>query len=135
MFDGRTVALRVTVSATLRLAVVLFSVIDSASVSFFVTVILQVADLFEPSVVVAVIVASPALTAVTTPLALTVATDVFDDFHVTDLFVVFDGRTVALRVSVSATLRLAVVLFNVIDSASVSFPPPDNSTMLEKSFQ
>ena len=76
------------VSVTLRLAEVIFNVIDSASA---VTLILHDAERFDPSVVVAVIVASPTDTAVTLPFASTVATDVFDDFHVTDLLVAVDG--------------------------------------------
>ena len=59
------------VSVTLRLAEVLFNVIDSAS---DLTLILQDADRFDPSIVVAVMVASPKLTAVTLPLSSTVAT-------------------------------------------------------------
>ena len=116
-FSGNTVATRVRVSVALRLAVVLFKVTDSASV--LATVILQVADLLEPSVVVAVIVASPSAIAVTLPLASTVATDVLDDVHVTDLSVVVAGATVALSVNVSVALSVADVLSNEIEVASV----------------
>ena len=60
-----------------------------------------------------VMVAVPAALAVTLPLLLTVATFVFEDFHVTALFVAFDGVTVAFRVRVSAGFKVALVLFNV----------------------
>ena len=89
--------------------------IDSASVG--TTVTLQEAERFEPSTVVAVIVASPSAIAVTTPLALTVATASFDDVHVTDLFVAVSGSTVAVSVVVSFTLSDASVILRVILSA------------------
>ena len=50
----------------------------------------------EPSVVVAVMVADPGDLAVTSPLLLTVATEVLLDFHVTVLLVALEGSTVAV---------------------------------------
>lgn len=49
-----------------------------------------------PSVVVAVTVAEPGDLAVTSPLLLTVATDVLLEVHVTVLLVALVGRTVAV---------------------------------------
>jgi hypothetical protein len=64
-----------------------------------VTVTVHV-DVLFPSSVVTVIVAVPASTAVTVPLALTVATDVLLLVHVTFLFVAFDGLIYETIVSV-----------------------------------
>ena len=69
------------------------------------TVTEQVAVLF-PSTVLTVIVAVPALTAVTTPELDTVATDVLFDDHVTDLFDAFEGETVAVRVYVDPSVKV-----------------------------
>jgi putative effector of murein hydrolase len=59
------------------------------------TVTVIYAYLFDPSAVATRMTALPFLLAVTTPLALTVATDFTDDNHVTALFVVVGGATVA----------------------------------------
>ena len=64
------------------------------------TVIAQVAVKFEPSVVVAVIVAVPLATAVTRPVLLTVATAVLLLCHITLLSVALLGVTVALSCNV-----------------------------------
>ena len=56
----------------------------------------QVAVLFEPSAVFAVIVALPLATAVTKPVLLTVATAVLLLVQVTPLFEALLGETVAL---------------------------------------
>ena len=77
--------------------------------SFDFTVTEQVAVLF-PSTVLTVIVAVPTLTAVTTPELDTVATDVLFDDHVTDLFVAYEGVTVAVRVLVSPSVSTRLVL-------------------------
>ena len=61
------------------------------------TVTAQIA-VFEPSEVFTVIVAEPFPMAVTTPLELTVATDVLLEVQLTDLFVAFDGKTSAVKV-------------------------------------
>ena len=96
--------MRVTVSPAFRVAVVLSRVIDETSVGSTVTS--QVADL---SPALAVIVAEPTFTAVTTP-SLTVAMLASDVDHVTVLSVASDGETVAVRVTVSPTFSAAVVL-------------------------
>ena len=65
----------------------------------FVTVTVQAA-VFPPSAVLTVIVAVPSPFAVIFPLLSTVATLVLLDDQLTDLFVAFDGETVAVRVAV-----------------------------------
>ena len=67
------------------------------------TVILQVA-LVLPSSVVTVMVAVPFATAVTTPLLLTLATEVLLLDHVTFLFVALSGKIVAVSVVVAPAL-------------------------------
>ena len=111
--SGRIVVVKVAVSVASRLISVLSSVIDSANVG--TTVTLQDAERFEPSAVVAVMVASPTATAVTLPLASTVAIDSFDDFHVTALFEALSGSTVVVSTTVSVALRVALVLSNEIE--------------------
>ena len=65
-----------------------------------ITVTLQVAERFEPSVVVAVITVCPVLTAkivaVLSSFTLTTATSKLSDFHVTDLFEASSGNTIQL---------------------------------------
>jgi len=97
----------VVVCAALPLAVTLFKV---TLMRFTVT--LQAAVL-PPSAVVTVIVAVPAATAVTTPLVDTVAIPGLPLLHVTLLFAALEGATVAVRVSVLPTVRMADDLFRV----------------------
>ena len=68
--------------------------------------------LFSPAV--AVMVADPTLTAVTFPLPLTVTMSVEEDFQVTLLSVALFGAIVALKVSVSPSSRVRVVLLREI---------------------
>ena len=91
---------------------------DSANVGSTVT--LQVADKFEPSAVVAVIIASPTAIAVTRPFSSTVATASFDESQKTVLSVVYTGSTVAVNSAVCVTSRLISLLSRVIDSACVA---------------
>jgi hypothetical protein len=65
---------------------------------------------FPPSAVVTVIVAVPDFTGVTAPLELTVTIAVSPELHVTFLLVAFAGATVAVRVSVSPTIKLRVLV-------------------------
>ena len=65
---------------------------------------------FAPSAAFTVIVADPAALAVTTPEEDTVATVVLLDDHVTDLFVAFEGVTVATKEYVSPSVRDKLVL-------------------------
>ena len=68
-----------------------------------------------PSAAVAVMVTVPAVTAVTTPLVLSiVATFGLDDSHVTFLFVALLGSTVAVKVIVCPFIRLLLPGFMVI---------------------
>ena len=109
--DGLTVAVKVSVLPTIRVAVDLLSVtLVTEMVSGF-TVNTQVAFL-PPSAVVTVMVAVPAFFAVTMPFE-TVATVVLEDDQVTFWFVALDGLTVAVKVSVLPTMRVAVDLLSV----------------------
>ena len=82
-----------------------------------VTVIDAVA--FLPLLEVAVIVAEPAETPVTTPFE-TVATLVLLDDHATVLLVAFDGETLAERVVVAPTLTVADVGLTETDVTATS---------------
>ena len=62
-----------------------------------------------------VIVALPSAIAVTTPVELTLATDEFDELHVTFLFVALLGRTVTVNVAFSPSVRSRELEDNVID--------------------
>ena len=88
------------------------------------TVIGQFA-VFEPSVVVTVIVAFPGDIAVTTPAKETVATvGLFDD-QVSDLSVAFVGYTVAVRVAFSPSVRDNDVLSKLTLSTGTVFCATD----------
>ena len=69
--------------------------------------------MYPPSLVVTVIVVVPADFPVTTP-PLTVATDEFDDVHVTSGYVVLEGVTVAVSVSELLVYNDKLVLFKEI---------------------
>ena len=75
---------------------------------------MQTADLPEPSAAVAVIVAAPALTAVTVPSGATVATEVSEDAQVKVWLAAFPGVTVAVSVSLFPTEIEVLVLLSVI---------------------
>ena len=77
-----------------------------------VTVTVQVANLLLSPSAVAVIVAVPALTAVTVPSGATVATEVSEDVQVTFLFVASLGSTVAVSFSLFPTEIEVLVLFS-----------------------
>lgn len=74
-----------------------------------------------PAFVVAVIVVVPSPTAVTVPSLPTVATEVFDDSHVTSVLMAFSGETVAVSF---------VALFSTMVSAPSSTPSPTIVTLL-----
>ena len=93
---GEMVGLNVTVFPSLSVTEDQFSVMP---VTNWATVISQVAVL-DWSLVVTVMVAEPLPTAVTLPLASTVATDVLEDFQLTALFVASEGRIVGVKVRV-----------------------------------
>ena len=123
---GNTVAVNFFVSPTVSVASVSLNVISvtATSSSFgsstFSTVTLQVAVLFPA---VAVIIASPSATAVTTPFA-TVATSSFELVHVTVLFVALLGNTVAVNFFVSPTVSVASVSLNSIPVTFTVKSPP-----------
>ena len=96
-FSGVMVAVRVSLSPTKMLVAVLLSFTPVTLTSLSLTVTLHVAVL-PPSSVVTVMVASPAFTPMTLPLA-TVATASLLDFQVTFLLEASLGATVAVRVS------------------------------------
>ena len=79
---------------------------------FCLTVTVQSA--FTPFEAVAVMVAVPSATAVTTPFSSTVATDVSDELQVTDLSVASFGLIVAVRVNVSPILRDFLLLLSLM---------------------
>ena len=91
-------------------------------ITFAVTVTVQVAVL-APSVVCTVIVAVPADLAITTPVEETIATDSLFDDQVTDLSVALDGETVALRLCVSPSVIVRLVLSRLT---------PDTETLLDR---
>ena len=104
--DGLTVAVSVSVSPSVRVSEVLSSVTPVTDMNDGFTVTVHVADLL-PSVVVTVIVAVPAFFAYTLPLDDTVATSGLSDDQRTFLNVASDGLTVAVRVSVSPSVKLS----------------------------
>ena len=77
------------------------------------TVTTVVADVFDPSVLVARMIADPFATAVTRPLEETVAIAELLEDHDTDLLVAFDGITDTDNCEVSAGANDTVVGFNV----------------------
>ena len=99
MFSGSTVAVRVVVSPSVSVALLLSRLISVIGISFLLTVTVQPAVF--PFVLVAVITAVPALFAVTVPLASTVATSLLLLLQLTLLLsVVFSGSTVAVSLYV-----------------------------------
>ena len=75
------------------------------------TVTVHVAEMFEPSVVLAVIITLPALTPLTTPFD-TVAIFVLEDVQARVLLSAFAGVTVAFTVTFLPTLTVATFLFS-----------------------
>ena len=96
-FDGVTVAVSDWVSPSVIVRVVLSRLTPVTDMTFALTVTAHVAVLL-PSVVFTVIVALPAVLAITTPDEETSATERALEVHVTDLSVAFDGDTVAVNV-------------------------------------
>ena len=127
--SGATVALSCAVKP--------FSIVSSLSssitevTSFGVTVTLQVAVTPEPSTAVAVMFASPTLTAVTNPFSSTVATSSLSLVHVKPGLSASSGATVAVScsfvpysiVSCSAFKVIEVTGFSMIILISKSFQP------------
>ena len=92
--SGLTVAVRVTVSPALSCARVLSSSIELTSMTFLLTVMVQVLDCPPAE---AVMIDVPSAMAVTKPVVDMVATDCFDDAQVTVLSDASLGSTVALN--------------------------------------
>ena len=76
---------------------------------FAVTVTMQLSDLLLPSVEVAVMVAFPLETAVTTPLAETVATEAFEEDQASVLIVASPGATIAVNMVVAPIVGMVAV--------------------------
>ena len=107
-----TVVPSASTTATFTVAVLPSSRVTVAGATLIAgvtTLTVHLATFFEPSAVVAVIVAVPALTAVTTPFEDTFATFVLDDFHVTFFDVAFEGATVALSVFLAPAFNVTLV--------------------------
>ena len=124
--SGATVAVRVVVPPTVRLAELLSRVTPVTATVAALTVTVQLAS-FPPSAVVTVISAVPALTALTLPSASTVATEGSLDFQLTALYVASEGVIVAVSLSVSLGFISAVVLSSstlVTAFVNVTFPLP-----------
>jgi hypothetical protein len=117
---GAIVGVRVSVTPLpSRVSVGLSSVTPVTGI-FTVTVQLEV--LLLSAALVAVMIAVPPFTAITSPLLLTVATSLLLDDHVTCLFRALLGATVAVRVNVAPLPdRLSVVLFSVTPLTGTSF--------------
>ena len=99
---GSTVALMVALSPTSSVSVSRLRSTPDTGMTISTTVTVQV-SLLPPQK--AVIVAVPALNAVTLPLLSTVAISVLEDFQVTDLSVELAGLTVAVRVASSPAVK------------------------------
>ena len=122
MFSGSTVAVSVVVSPSLSVSVLLLrrTSVIVILVSFLLTVIVQLAVF--PFSLIAVIMAVPALFAVTLPIRSTVATATLLLLHLTLFpYVVFSGSTVAVRVVVSPSVSVALLLLRLISVIGISF--------------
>ena len=115
---GVTVATRVRVSPSTKAALVRLRLIPSTGITFFSTVTSQVA-VFSPAL--AVMVAVPTDTALTLPVASTVAMAALEELQVTVLSVASAGVTVATRVRVSPSTKAALVRFRLIPSTGITF--------------
>ena len=110
-------ATRVADSPSANSSSLLSSSTDSTATVFFLTVTSQAAVL---SPALAVIVAVPSLTAVTTPPS-TVATSGSDEVQVTVLSVALSGFTVATRVAEPPSVSSSSVLSSSTDSTAMTF--------------
>src|SRR5699024_5561558 len=97
-----------------------------------VTVKVQTAVLL-PSLVVTVMSALPALTAVTLPLLSTVAIAASDDANVTVLSDAVDGATVATKLPVAPSSNDKVVLSNVTPVTAIGFVLNDGTSTFSDS--
>ena len=105
---GEMVLARLTVLPTLTDVLVGDTLMPVTATVAALTVTVDVAVLF-PSFVLQVIVACPTAVPVTTPVEETVATLLFEELHVTDLFVALLGEMVSVKVLVLPTLTDVLV--------------------------
>ena len=89
---------------------------DGAEVGVETTIVAE-SERTVPSVVVAEIIAVPAVKAVTSPSSFTEATSGLFEDQTTVLVEAFSGKTVAVKDNVSPIIKLAECSFNEIDSA------------------
>jgi len=118
-FEGETVAVNCCVAPAAIDAEVGLTVTPVTATAL--TVIADVAVLL-PSLVVTVIVALPAATAVTKPVELTVATDVLLDDHVTAVLVALLGAIVAVSCCVAPVAIVAEVGLTVTPVTETGLP-------------
>jgi nicotinic acetylcholine receptor alpha-3 len=110
--SGVTVAIKSIVALGFKVTAVGVTLTLVTSVTLVSTVTTQLAVKL-PSFVVTVIVAVPSATAVTKPLASTVATEVLFDDHVTVEFVAVAGVTIAVNCDVCVGSNVTAVGFTV----------------------
>ena len=117
---GKTVAVSVSLAPISNVKDVLLSDTEVTSIisgAGSLTIILQIAVF--PLLVLAVIVAAPAPTAVILPF-MTVTTDLSELVHVTDLSVALLGKTVAVSVSLSPISKVKDVLLSDTEVTSIT---------------
>ena len=124
-FDGETVAVSAAVPPMFRLTVSGDRLTPVTAITLLLTVTVHVA-FFPPQV--AVIVALPAFTAVTTPFWSTVATDFFEVVQVTVLSVALSGLTVAVRVPVSPSVNVRL-FFDIVTEVTGTSGTSDSVTV------
>ena len=120
VFSGYTVAINFIVSPSSTAALVLLRTTSVIGISFFSTVIVQLAVF--PFELVAVITTVPACFAVTFPVESTVAISLL--LLLQPMFldsVVFSGSTVAVKFNISPSVIVALVLLSATSTIGISF--------------
>ena len=131
------VAIRLASSSSTSSRLLLSRDIPATGIGLGSTVTSHLAVLL-PSVVMTVIEAAPALTAVTLPSSSTVATSGLEEDQLTDLLVAVDGETVTESVSLSPSTRVIVVLLmdtlstGMIAGSSSLQPAAEKTEMTDK---
>src|SRR5699024_4217177 len=131
-FAGATVAVNCCVPSISSVAVLGSTVTPVTAIVLAVTVNAHLAVLL-PSLVVTVMSALPALTAVTLPLLSTVAIAASDDANVTVLSVAVDGATVATKLPVAPSSNDKVDLSNVTPVTAIGFVLNDGTSTFSDS--
>jgi hypothetical protein len=121
-FEGVMVAVSAVVEPRLMLTAVGETDTPVTATFVLVTAIWLVA-VKPPLTVFTVMVAAPTLIPVTTPAALTVATVVLLEVHVTLLFEALDGVTIAVRVVVAPCAMLTLAGETDTPVTGILFPP------------